>query len=175
MPPCRRQRRKRRDWQRKSARGRSTKSGGLSTQTPELAEVAERRWHEALAKVAAMRQCSPREVDDAPRKRGRPRKSEEEKAATAEIRKLRHMRRDVTGGVSLQLKLSKNKLDCSKTRVCVGARFCCCVWAVLSMCWLWRFRAAPVSEHIACGVLRGPRHRCDTMFLSVRNIVASLR
>ena len=36
----------------------------------ERAKVAERRWHEALAKVAAMRKCSPREVDDAPRKRG---------------------------------------------------------------------------------------------------------
>ena len=72
----------------------------INAEARERAEVAERRWHEALAKVAAMRQCSPREVNDAPRKRGRPRKSEEEKAATAEIRKLRRQRGD--GGASVR-------------------------------------------------------------------------
>ena len=71
----------------------------IDAEARERAEVAERRWHEALAKVAAMRQCSPREVNDAPRKRGRPRMSEEEKAAAAEIRELRRQRGD--GGASV--------------------------------------------------------------------------
>ena len=71
----------------------------IDAEARERAEVAERRWHEALAKVAAMRQCPPREVNDAPRKRGRPRKSEEAKAATAEIRKLRKQRGDAGASV----------------------------------------------------------------------------
>ena len=59
----------------------------IDAEARERAEAAERRWHEALAKVAAKIQRSPMKVNVAPRKRGRPRKSEEEKAATAEGRK----------------------------------------------------------------------------------------
>ena len=62
-------------------------------------------------------------VNDAPRKGGRPRKREEEKAATAEIRKLRKQRRDE--GVSArrdkpsaEMQL-KPELRCSKRH---GAR-----------------------------------------------------
>ena len=84
----------------------------------ERAEVAERRRHDVLAKVAAMRQCSPREVNDAPRKRGRPRMGEEEKAAAAEIRKLRSQRGDEGASVrrekhsaALQLKIRARVLE----------------------------------------------------------------
>ena len=59
----------------------------------EREEVKERVWLEALAEVAK-KQCWPIMLTDAPRKRGRPRKSEEEKAAAAEIRKLRKQRGD---------------------------------------------------------------------------------
>ena len=89
----------------------------------ERAEVAQRRWHEALAKLAAMRQCSPREVNDAPRKRGRPRMSEEEKVAAAEIRKLRSQRGDEGASVRRENPRrscsSRSELRCSKRH---GAR-----------------------------------------------------
>ena len=90
----------------------------IDAEARERAEVAERRWHEALAKVAAMRQCSPREVNDAPRQRGRPRMSEEEKAAAAQIRKLRSQRGDEGATVrrgkpsaELQLKIRAQVLE----------------------------------------------------------------
>ena len=95
----------------------------IDAEARERAEVAERRWHEALAKVAAMRQCSPREVNGAPRKRGRPRKSDEGKAATAKIRKLRQQRGD-EGDIVRREQLrrrcsSRSELRCSKRH---GAR-----------------------------------------------------
>ena len=41
--------------------------------------------------------------------------------------------------------------------------FCCRVRIVMLMCWLWRFRAAPVSVHIFYGVTAATKlwHSCD--------------
>ena len=83
----------------------------IDAEARERAEAAERRWHEALAELAAMRQCSPREVNDAPRKRGRPRKSEEEKAATAERTEQGASARRGKPSAQMQLKIRAQVLE----------------------------------------------------------------
>ena len=81
MPPGRRQRRKKRE----EGCSRRERTLAEAEEALEVAKSAEA--HEALE--VAKRQCSPIRLTYAPKKRGRKRKSEEEKAAAVEIRKLR--------------------------------------------------------------------------------------